>query len=215
LIDRANNAGAGSGDGPAAGATQVTRLLRAASAGDSHASAELLPLVYEELRKLAAARLAGEPAGGAGYTLQATALVHEAYLKLVADSEASWSSRGHFFGAAALAMRRLLVDRARTKSAAKHGGGRDRVEIDEMLAASEEPGPERVIALDAALSKLESLSRRGAEVVHLRIFAGLTVEETAASLGVSERTVKEDWRFARAWLRREIGESTQGLEEIA
>jgi len=191
-------------------ATQVTELLHAAKDGDSRASAELLPLVYDELRKLAAARLANEPGGGAGYTLQATALVHEAYLKLVTDQEATWASRGHFFGAAALAMRRLLVDRARTKQAIKHGGGMDRVGLDEMMATGIEPAPERVIALDGALSKLEGLSKRGAEVVHLRVFAGLSVEETAMSLGVSERTVKEDWRFARAWLRRELGDGAPG-----
>lgn len=189
--------------------TEVTRLLCAAGAGDSKASAELLPLVYEELRKLAKARLAAEPGGGAGYTLQPTALVHEAYLRLVGDPQASWSSRGHFFGAAALAIRRILVERARSKAAVKHGGARKRVDLDEMLDDTGEPAPDVMISLDSALERLEKLGKRSVDVVMLRCFAGLTFPETALALGVSERSVKDDWKFARAWLRRELADSPE------
>lgn len=189
-------------------ATQITRLL---NAPDKAAAAEqLLELLYDELRKLAEARLARE--ASPGLTLQPTALVHEAYLKLVGDMDASWNSRGHFFGAAAQAMRRILVDRARERHAAKRGGGRKRMELDELMTRIEEPEPEELLSLDEALGALAKLNPRAGEVVSLRCFAGLGVEETALALGVSEGTVKNDWRFARAWLRREI-ESRRGRVE--
>ena len=188
---------------------EVTQLLHAAGAGDSKAAAELLPLVYEELRKLARARLAAEPGGGVGLTLQPTALVHEAYMRLVGDSDVQWNSRGHFFGAAALAMRRILVDRAREKKSLKRGGDRERIEMSDQGAAEVEPPPEEMLALDAALEKLAGLNQRQADVVMLRYFAGLGVDETALALGVSAATVKNDWKFARAWLKREVAETAE------
>lgn len=185
----------------------MTQLLQAAGAGDSKASAELLPLVYEELRKLARARLAAEPGGAVGMTLQPTALVHEAYLRLVGDSDVQWNSRGHFFGAAALAMRRILVDRARERSSLKRGGDRVRVDLGDDPAAIE-PAPGEILALDSALERLASVNQRHADVVMLRYFAGLGVEETALALSISAATVKSDWKFARAWLKREIANAT-------
>lgn len=181
----------------------LTMLLSAAAGGDPTAADRLLPLVYEELRKLAAARLAKEPAGGAGFTLEPTALVHEAYLKLLgptgAQADLHWNGRGHFFGAAALAMRRILIDRARGRKGAR--GRRAYVEIDALAA---EPEPDEMLAIDEALKKLEAVDRRKHDVVMLRYFAGLSVEDTASALGVSPATVKNDWTFARAWLKREV-----------
>lgn len=181
----------------------LTMLLSAAAGGDPTAADRLLPLVYEELRKLAAARLAKEPAGGAGFTLEPTALVHEAYLKLLgpsgSQSDLHWNGRGHFFGAAALAMRRILIDRARGRKGAR--GRRAHVEIDALAA---EPEPDEMLAIDEALKKLEAVDRRKHDVVMLRYFAGLSVEDTASALGVSPATVKNDWTFARAWLKREV-----------
>src|SRR5262245_22722061 len=193
--------------------TQVTQLLVAAGAGDSRAAAELLPLVYGELRKLARARMAGEPDGGLGQTIQPTALVHEAYLRLIGDAELKWNNRGHFFGAAALAMRRILVDRARERKSLKRGGDRARVELSET-GAEQEPEPEQVLGLDAALTRLATISRRRADVVMLRYFAGLSVDETAMALGVSAATVKNEWKFARAWLRRDLAgvDAVEGRE---
>jgi RNA polymerase sigma factor (TIGR02999 family) len=185
----------------------MTQLLQAAGAGDSKASAELLPLVYEELRKLARVRLAAEPGGGAGMTLQPTALVHEAYLRLVGDSDVHWNSRGHFFGAAALAMRRILVDRARERSSLKRGGDRLRVDLGDEPAETE-PAPGEILALDSALDNLARVNQRHADVVMLRYFAGLGVEETALALSISAATVKSDWKFARAWLKREVANAT-------
>jgi RNA polymerase sigma factor (TIGR02999 family) len=177
--------------------SDISRLLDAASGGDHQAAAELLPLVYDELRKLAAARLAAE---NPGQTLQATALVHEAYLRLVGPADdARWDSRGHFFAAAAEAMRRILVDAARRKNAEKHGGGRDRVDLDDDVPAAL-GRPERLLALDEALDRLAVVEPRAAEVVKLRYFAGLTVPQAAAALGVSTRTADSDWAYARAWL---------------
>jgi len=181
----------------------VTQLLAAAGAGDSRAASELLPLVYGELRKLARARMAAEPEGGAGQTIQPTALVHEAYLRLIGDADLKWNNRGHFFGAAALAMRRILVDRARERKSLKRGGDRARVELNET-GAEQEPEPEQVLGLDAALTRLASISKRRADVVMLRYFAGLSVDETAMALGVSAATVKNEWKFARAWRRRDL-----------
>jgi RNA polymerase sigma factor (TIGR02999 family) len=183
--------------------SDVTLLLEGAGRGDPRASQALLPLVYDELRRLAERRLAREPAGA---TLQATALVHEAWLRLVGDDGApgDWGSRGHFFGAAAQAMRRILVERARARRAVKRGGGAARVTLAEDAWAAPVPD-EDLLALDEALERLSARDERKARVVLLRHFAGLTVEETAAALGVSPATVKSDWAFARAWLARELG----------
>jgi RNA polymerase sigma factor (TIGR02999 family) len=179
----------------------VTQVLAAAEAGDPHAAAELLPLVYDELRKLAAARLAAE---APGQTLQATALVHEAYLRLVAggggDAPGSqhWNSRGHFFGAAAEAMRRILIEAARRKRRARHGGGLRRLDLD---ALAEAPAPDGdLLALNDALDRLAAEDPAKAELVKLRYFAGLTLEEAAACLGMSPATAKRRWAVARAWL---------------
>lgn len=185
----------------------VTMLLNAAHAGDQHAADELLPLIYDELRRLAANQLASE---AAGLTLQPTALVHEAYLRLVGANDSKWDGRGHFYGAAAIAMRRILVERARRYRAAKHGGKDNKPAAREALAdvnlPTPTPGSEPVdlIALDAALSKLEHKDERQARIVMLRFFAGLTIEQAASVLGLSEATVKNEWIYARAWLRREI-----------
>jgi RNA polymerase sigma factor (TIGR02999 family) len=184
-------------------ADRVTLLLEAASRGESSAAEELLPLVYEELHRLARQRLALEPPGG---TLQATALVHEAWLRLVGSGHAEdegWNGRGHFFGAAARAMRRILVERARRRAGLRHGGALRRVELTESVAVGDEESLD-LLALDAALARLEALDARKAEVVALRFFAGLSVDEAARALGVSPGTVKNDWAFARAWLHREL-----------
>ena len=180
----------------------MTQLLELAGQGDSKASEELLPLVYEELRRLARSQMKKEKEGGAGQTLQATALVHEAYMRLVGDGEVKWQNRAHFFGAAARAMRRILVDRARHRGRQKRGGDRDRVVLsDQGLAA---PAGTDLVELDAALAKLEAEDARKSEVVMLRYFAGLSIEETAAALALSPATVKNEWTFARAWLKREL-----------
>ena len=181
--------------------SDVTRLLSAASAGDRQAAADLLPLVYDELRKLAAARMAEE---SPDQTLQPTALVHEAYLRLIGPAdESKWDHRGHFFAAAAEAMRRILVDAARRKAAARHGGGCARLELDPDLAAAREPR-EDLVALDEALDRLAAEDPQKAELVKLRYFVGLTLHEAAAALGMSERTAGRQWAFARAWLRRAV-----------
>lgn len=185
----------------------VTQLLVAAGEGDSHAAAELLPLIYSELQRLARSFMAKEPGGGAGQTLQPTALVHEAYLRLIGQTEMKWDSRGHFFVAAATAMRRILVERARSRGRIKRGGDRKRHEMNEWGgdgAMAIEPPSDDLLALDEALKRLEASDERKARVVMLRHFAGLGVEETAAALNVSPATVKNDWAFARAWLHREI-----------
>lgn len=179
--------------------------MRAAGAGDPKAAESLLPLVYDELRRLAAAQLSKEPAG---QTLQPTALVHEAYLRLVGGEAIEWQGRGHFFAAAARAMRRILIDRARRHRAAKHGGDRARADLREDLIADPTPGTGGggmdLLRLDTALARLEARDSRQAEIVLLRYFAGLSIEQTAEALGVSTGTVKNDWVFARAWLRREL-----------
>jgi RNA polymerase sigma factor (TIGR02999 family) len=188
----------------------LTRVLNLAGQGDPRASAELLPLLYRELRRLAGALMAKTPPGN---TLQPTALVHEAYLRLVGPVDGEWNSRGHFFSAAAQAMRQILVDQARRKGARKHGGGLRKVELDEAGEADlriESPVAD-VLALDGALSRLERDAPRKAEVVKLRYFAGLSVEETAAALGVSVPTVERDWRFARAVLLADLGEGEAAL----
>ncbi|HKB38355.1 MAG TPA: sigma-70 family RNA polymerase sigma factor [Gemmataceae bacterium] len=187
----------------------VTHLLSAINQGDPHAAAQLLPLVYDELRKLAAQKMAREKPG---QTLQATALVHEAYIRLMASGDASapreqhWNSRGHFFAAAAEAMRRILVERARHKMSVKAGGGRQRVELADV-ATGEKPGDD-LLRLHEALEKLEKKDKRKADLVKLRFFAGLTNEQAARVLGVSTSTADNDWAYARSWLRLEIsGES--------
>ena len=156
----------------------------------------LLPLVYDELRRLAAQKVAQEKPG---QTLQATALVHEAYLRLVGDGPSPWDSRGHFFAAAAEAMRRILIDKARQKRRPKHGGQCRRVHLDEVNAAAEQPADD-LLALDEALSALAAVAPRKAELVKLRFYAGLTIPEAAAALGISEATAQRDWTYARTWL---------------
>jgi RNA polymerase sigma factor (TIGR02999 family) len=181
--------------------TDVTRILSAIEQGDPRAAEQLLPLVYDELRKLAARKLTQEKPG---QTLDATALVHEAYLRLV-DTEKvpHWNGRHHFFGAAAEAMRRILVERARRKGRIRHGGGLRRAELldDEVAAPADD---EHVLLLDEALARLAATRPQAAELVKLRFFAGLTLEDTAPLLDISPRTARRLWVFARAWLRREM-----------
>ena len=179
----------------------VTRTLSTIEAGDPQAAEQLLPLVYDELRRLAAQRLAGE---GPGHTLQPTALVHEAYLKLVgADPQQPWNGRVHFFAAAAEAMRRLLIDHARRKHRARRGGGKKRVELgdmDDIEMVTERGQPDELLALDEALMQLAVADPRRAELVRLRYFAGLTLEQAAELLGISRATADRHWAFARVWL---------------
>ena len=184
--------------------SEVTRILSAIEAGDSQAAEQLLPLVYDELRRLAAQKLAQEKPG---QTLQATALVHEAYLRLVdVDQVRHWNSRGHFFAAAAEAMRRILVDNARRKKAEKRGGERKRSPAELSRIACREPD-DKLILLDEALTKLAAQDARKAELVKLRYFAGLTTREAAEALGISTATADRYWAYARAWLQREIAPS--------
>ncbi len=178
--------------------SEVTRLLDAARAGDRQAAHQLLPLVYDELRSLAAARMAAE---APGHTLNATALVHEAYLRLVGDQQ--FDGRGHFFAAAAEAMRRILVDSARRKQAVKHGGDRQRVDLDAAAVVAPHPR-EDLVALDDALTRLGVEEPAVAAVVNLRYFAGLTVAEAAEALGISVRTADRHWAYAKAWLFQEL-----------
>jgi RNA polymerase sigma factor (TIGR02999 family) len=181
---------------------EVTRILNALGHGDSHAAEQLLPLVYDELRKLAAQRMAQE---APRQTLQATALVHEAYVRLVTSGDASgsreprWDSRGHFFAAAAEAMRRILIDSARRKQRPKHGGGRTRVSLDEALCLGPDSNDD-LLALDEALEKLARAESAKAELVKLHYFAGMSLEEAGQVLGISHRTAKRHWAYARAWL---------------
>jgi RNA polymerase sigma factor (TIGR02999 family) len=188
--------------------TEVTQLLNALDQGDPHAAAQLLPLVYDELRRLAAARLATEPSGN---TLQPTALVHEAYLRLVGTPGGDhWDHRGHFFAAAAEAMRRILIDQARRKATTRHGGAMQRQALDPDAAPTPEPR-EDLLALDEALNRLEAEHPLEARLVKLRYFAGLSLAEAAAALELSERTAKRHWAYARAWLRRAV----EGSQETA
>jgi len=183
--------------------TEVTRILEQIQQGDPNAADQLLPLVYDELRKLAAQKMAQE---APGQTLQATALVHEAYVRLVnVEKVQHWDSRGHFFAAAAEAMRRILVESARRKSSRKRGGDLARADLDhEQIVAPEIQ--EDVVALDQALTKLAEVDKAAADLVQLRYFAGLTLPETATILGVSPRTAGRLWSYARAWLRQEMEE---------
>jgi RNA polymerase sigma factor (TIGR02999 family) len=180
----------------------ITGILNAAASGDSRAAAELLPLIYSELRRLARARMAKLPPGN---TLQPTALVHEAYLRVMGKNNAGWNSRGHFFAAAAKAMRQLLVDQVRRKASLKRGGDRRRVDVDVDDLALEPP--EDLLALDEALTRLERADERKAKIVMLRYFAGLTVEETAAALNVSVPTIAREWRFIRTFLYTQLTET--------
>jgi RNA polymerase sigma factor (TIGR02999 family) len=180
--------------------SDVTRILEAIGGGDARALEQLLPLVYDELRRLAGANLARE---APGQTLQATALVHEAYLRLVGSNEPRFETRGHFFSAAAEAMRRILIDRARSKGRQKRGGGARRLELNELDLAVPPPDDD-LLALDEALSRLEQEDHTKAELVKLRFFAGLSVEQAAAALGISRATADRYWSFARAWLFHEI-----------
>jgi RNA polymerase sigma factor (TIGR02999 family) len=178
-----------------------TRVMRAVESGDPAAADELLPLVYEELRKLATAHLASEQPG---QTLQPTAVVHEAYLRLLdGENPEQWNSRGHFFGAAAIAIRRILVENARRKQSLKRGGGFVRLELDDAQPSLPEP-QEDLLALDEALQKFTGVHSQAAELVELLYFAGLTLPEAARTLDVSPRTAGRLWAYARAWLRREI-----------
>lgn len=180
----------------------VTRILAAIEQGDARAADELLPVVYEELRRLAAAKMSQEPPG---HTLQATALVHEAYIRLVGSQDQDWSGRTHFFAAAAEAMRRILIDNARRKLRLKRGGGRQKIGLTDAEPAIEGPSDD-LIALDEALDRLAEMDKTKADLVKLRYFAGLTLEQTAGVLNLPERTAKRYWAHARAWLHREVTE---------
>ena len=181
--------------------SDVTQLLGAIAAGDPKAAGELLPLVYEELRKLAAAKMAQEKPG---QTLQATALVHEAWLRLIgSDEQKAWNGRGHFFGAAAEAMRRILVDRARQKARRRHGGGLERVDLEHVNLATED-SDETLLAMSEALEALARESPQKAEIVKLRYFTGLENQEIADALGISLSSVERGWAYARSWLHREL-----------
>ncbi|MDZ7644387.1 MAG: ECF-type sigma factor [Woeseiaceae bacterium] len=190
-------------------AHEVTRLLQDAESGDSGAAAELLPIVYAELRTLAKSRMGRERPG---QTLQATALVHEAYLRLLGDN-VSWQSRGHFFGAAAEAMRRILVEQARRKARLKHGGEFRRTSTPVTEIGLDGGVDVAILDIDEALSRLEARDEAMANVVKLRYFAGLTIEETAAALDVSPRAVNRHWTAARAWLTAALGEAHDGRQD--
>jgi RNA polymerase sigma factor (TIGR02999 family) len=181
--------------------SEVTCILNAIDQGDPKAADQLLPLVYEELRRLAAFKMAHETPG---QTLQPTALVHEAYLRLVGDPARKWDGRAHFFGAAAEAMRRILIDRARHKHAVRHGGDYQRVELQDIEAAAATT-PDELLAVDEALEKFALQDKPKAELVKLRYFVGLTIEEVAEVMGISIPTAKRWWTFSRAWLYQELG----------
>lgn len=182
----------------------ITTLLQAAAAGDSGAARELLPAVYDQLRRLARANLAREQPG---QTLQPTALVHEAYLRVVGEADPGWKGRAHFFGAAALAMRRILIERARQRLSLKHGDGKPRGDIegvDVAVEIADEPPPDEVLAVAEATKELEEADPRQGQIVNLRYFVGLSVEQTAAAMGISVSTVEKEWRFIRAWLQARL-----------
>lgn len=180
--------------------SDITRILQSVDSGDSKAAAELLPLVYEELRRLAISKMAHE---SPNQTLQPTALVHEAWLRLTGNEEVKWQGRAHFFGAAAEAMRRILIDNARRKHALRHGGGQERLDVNEIEIAA--PAKEQeLLAMDEALERFVAVDKRKAELVKLRYFAGLTIDETARILEISPPTAKRWWNYARAWLYNEM-----------
>jgi RNA polymerase sigma factor (TIGR02999 family) len=183
---------------------EITRVLEAVGRGERQAAEDLLPLLYDELRQLASSKMARE---APGQTLQPTALVHEAYLRLVGTDDRGWENRGHFFAAAALAMRRILLEAARRKARPKHGGNRQRRDLDAAILAIESPGVD-ILALDEALKRLEVDDPRLGQIVNLRFFAGLTTEETAAALSVSVSTVEREWRYIRRVLYNELSEPT-------
>lgn len=183
---------------------EITRILIAINAGDSRAADQLFPLIYNELRRMARTKMRGDKGD---QTLQPTALVHEVYLRLVGNENESWENRGHFFHAAAEAMRHILIDRARRRARLKRGGNRQRIDFNETVAI-DQTSPQEFLALDQALSRLEKLDPAMSKVVKLRYFAGLTVKETAKSLGISPRTVDRHWAAARAWLYREMERSS-------
>lgn len=184
--------------------SDVTQVLQAVGRGQAGATEDLLPLVYNELRRLAAARMAQE---AAGQTLQATALVHEAWLRLVGEGERSWENRAHFFSAAAEAMRRILIENARRKSRLKRGGNLLRIDISEIELAESTPD-EKVLMIDEALERLEAQDPEKARIVVMKFFGGLTNQEVAETLGVNERTVERQWAFVKAWLFRSIQEKS-------
>jgi len=183
--------------------SDVTRILEAAQQGDPKAAGELLPLVYDELRRLAAAKMAKE---APGHTLQPTALVHEAWLRLVGNQNQEWHGRAHFFAAAAEAMRRILIESARRKAAQRHGGGAAHVDLEEVEVAAPAKDETQLLAIHEALDKLAAVNRLEAEVVKLRYFVGMSVEETAQAMGISSRSAAYYWSHARAWLYEEITE---------
>jgi len=183
--------------------SDVTRILQSIESGNAQAADELLPLVYEELRKLAAFRMANE---SPNQTLQPTALVHEAWLRLTGKDDVKWQGRAHFFGAAAEAMRRILIDKARRKHALRHGGGQQRLDVDDIEIAA--PAKEQeLLAMDEALERFAAVDKQKAELVKLRYFIGLTLDESARILGISVPTAKRWWSYGRAWLYREIQSS--------
>ncbi|MFC1633212.1 ECF-type sigma factor [Planctomycetota bacterium] len=183
--------------------TDVTRILNAIEQGDKRAANQLLPLVYDELRLLAAQKLLNE---APGQTLQATALVHEAYLRLVGGEDQNWDSRGHFFAAAAEAIRRILVDKARYKLSMRHGGNRKKIGLSDELLAIEDPKDD-ILAVNEALNKLANEDSKLAEVIKLRYFGGLTIDQIALIMGIGRRTVDRYWALGRAWLYQEISQT--------
>jgi RNA polymerase sigma factor (TIGR02999 family) len=183
--------------------SDITQVLNAIEQGDPRAADQLLPLVYDELRKLAACKMANE---APGQTLQPTALVHEAWLRLGGGADHTWDSRAHFFGAAAEAMRRILIENARRKKALRHGAGQARLDVQEIDIAAP-AADDQILAVDEALTKLAVVDKPKADLVKLRYFAGMTIEEAARVLGISEATAKRWWLYARAWLFTEVGGS--------
>jgi RNA polymerase sigma factor (TIGR02999 family) len=191
--------------------TDVTRILNAIEQGDGKAADELLPLVYEELRILAEQKLSKEKPG---QTLQATALVHEAYIRLVDTESSSWDSRGHFFAAAAEAMRRILIDNARRKKSLKRGGGKQKVDLNNIVLTDDRDSDlDMLLALDEALTKLAQTDKVAADLVKLRYFAGLTCEHAAQALGISHNTADAYWAYVRSWLRLEITEGPSSVHD--
>ena len=184
---------------------EMTQILNAARRGETTAEEELYVLVYDELRQLARGQVARER----GKTIQATDLVHEVFLKLLGGQDQAWENRAHFFGAAARAMRQVLVDRARMRGSLKRGGDHQRIEFGEDALAIDESDDSRVLALNRALERLEEIDARKAQIVMLRFFSGLTIEQTAQALGLSLTTVKDEWQFARAWLGSEMTRNEQ------